>query len=135
MSITLTVFFDSQYWVGVFERVENETLTVAKAVFGAEPTNEEVHEWVLTQFQTLVYSPAVECNVMRPLATNPKRRMRQAAQARLDGVGTKAQQALQLAHEAKKTARKERGQQYKEEALARKFQLKQEKKKAKHRGH
>ena len=33
----LTVFFEEPFWVGIFERIEDGKLSVAKVTFGAEP--------------------------------------------------------------------------------------------------
>ena len=33
----LTVYFEEPFWVGVFERIEDGKLSVAKVIFGAEP--------------------------------------------------------------------------------------------------
>ena len=33
----LTVYFEEPFWVGVFERIEDGKLSVAKVTFGAEP--------------------------------------------------------------------------------------------------
>ena len=33
----LTVYFEEPFWVGVFERIENSKLSVAKVTFGEEP--------------------------------------------------------------------------------------------------
>ena len=38
----LTVYFEESFWVGVFERIEDGKLSVAKATFGAEPKDCEV---------------------------------------------------------------------------------------------
>ena len=38
----LTVFFEDPFWVGVFEHIENEKLSVAKVTFGAEPKDCEI---------------------------------------------------------------------------------------------
>ena len=37
VSDKLTVYFDEPFWVGVFERIEDGNLSVAKVTFGAEP--------------------------------------------------------------------------------------------------
>ena len=42
MKINLTVFFEDPFWVGVFERFEDETLSVCKVTFGAEPKDCEI---------------------------------------------------------------------------------------------
>ena len=38
----LTVFFEEPFWVGIFERIEDGKLSVAKVTFGAEPKDYEV---------------------------------------------------------------------------------------------
>ena len=40
----LTVFFEEPFWVGIFERIEDGKLSVAKVTFGAEPKDYEVQE-------------------------------------------------------------------------------------------
>lgn len=38
VSSTLTVYHDGQFWVGVFERVEEGRLSARRVVFGTEPS-------------------------------------------------------------------------------------------------
>ena len=38
----LTVLFEAPFWVGIFERIEGNTLSVCKVTFGAEPKDYEV---------------------------------------------------------------------------------------------
>ena len=42
----LTVFFEEPFWVGIFERIEDGKLSVAKVTFGAEPKDYEVQEYI-----------------------------------------------------------------------------------------
>ena len=42
----LTVYFEEPFWVGVFERIEDGKLSVAKVTFGAEPKDYKVLEYV-----------------------------------------------------------------------------------------
>ncbi len=135
MSITLTVFFDDPFWIGVFERQEGSKLYVAKVVFGAEPSEQQVYEMVLQQFEGLLFSPPVDGLKPTKLASNPKRRQRQAMQSITKTPGTKAQQAMQLVREEMKEAYKTRSKEKREAEEERKFLLGQAKKKAKHRGH
>lgn len=135
VSITLTVFFEDPFWVGLFERVEDGKLAVARYVFGAQPSDREVYEQLPALRESLRFSPSVEGAAFRPVAENPKRRQRQAAKALEAGVGTKSQQALAAAREEIKAERRQRRKARDEAEEARRFQLKQEKKKAKHRGH
>ena len=37
----LTIYFEDPFWVGVFERIENRKLSVAKVTFGMEPKDYE----------------------------------------------------------------------------------------------
>ena len=60
VSSTLTVYHDGQFWVGVVEHVENGMLGVARLVFGAEPSNEEVYTWVLERWTSLRLSAEAE---------------------------------------------------------------------------
>lgn len=62
--------------------------------------------------------------------------MQREIQSRLQdkGVGTKAQQALKLQHEQCNLERKSKSREQKEAEKIRQFAIRQEKKKAKHRG-
>ena len=135
MTAALTVFFDDPFWVGVFERIEDGKLYVCKVTFGAEPKDYVVWEYVLQHYHTLEFSPAVETGI-RQAADNPKRRQRNARKQLADtGVGTKAQQALQKQREEMKAERKEQSREEREAEKQRQFELRQQKKREKHRGH
>lgn len=57
---SLTVYFDDPFWAGVFEVYQNGSLTAAKVIFGAEPKDSEVYEFVLQNYYRLKFSPPVE---------------------------------------------------------------------------
>ena len=134
MEAKLTVYYDDPFWVGVFERIEDEKLSVCKVTFGAEPKDYEVWAFVLKYYYELEFSPAVETAIRRT-ADNPKRRQRNARkQLERTGVGTKSQQALQLQLEQNKQERKVKSREQKQAEAERQFVLKQQKKKEKHRG-
>ena len=131
----LTVFFEEPFWVGVFERVSDGQMSVCKITFGAEPKDYEVLEFILSQYYKLKFSPAVEVEI-RKTADNPKRRQRDAhKQVQNSGIGTKSQQALQMQREEMKTERKLISKEQKEAEKLRQFDLKQQKRKEKHKGH
>ena len=68
-------------------------------------------------------------------ADNPKRRQRNAGkQLENTGIGTKSQQALQLQLEQNKLERRVKSREQKMAKAKRMFELKQQKKKEKHRG-
>ncbi len=130
----LTVFFEEPFWVGVFERISECRLSVCRIVFGAEPKDYEVYDFVLKNYYRLRFSPAVAADV-REAGRNPKRIQREVRkQVQNTGVGTKSQQALKLQQEQWKTERKTAGRKRREAEKERLFELKQQKKKEKHRG-
>ena len=130
-----TVFFDEPFWIGVFERVEQGKLSVCKVTFGAEPSDGDIWAFILKHYDEFKFSPAVKVG-KKQKADNPKRRLRNAAkQMKHTGIGTKSQQALQLQREAMKAERKQQSREQKEAEKQRLFDLKQQKRKEKHRGH
>ena len=130
----LTVFFDEPFWVGVFERIEDGRLSVSKVTFGAEPKDSEVYEFILKHYYELRFSPAVDA-VVKESKMNPKRMQREVKkQLSLSGIGTKSQQALKLQQEQNKQARKTKRKEIQAAQAERLFELKQQKKKEKHRG-
>ncbi len=131
----LTVYFDEPFWVGVFEELDGKKLSVCRVVFGAEPTDAEVYSFVLRYFNHLRFSPPVKTEIKQK-ADNPKRRQRNARkQMESSGVGTKSQQALQKQYEENKMERKQLSREQREAEKQRQFELKQLKRKEKHRGH
>ena len=130
----LTVFFEEPFWVGVFERISEGRLSVCKVTFGAEPKDCEVWDFILKHYDALTFSPAVETGA-RQAADNPKRRQRGAGKLlRASGVGTRSQQALQMQREERKTERVRAGRKEREAGKQRRFDLRRQKRKARHRG-
>ncbi len=131
----LNVFFENPFWVGVFEREMDGKLSVCKVTFGAEPKDYEVYNFILTRYNRLRFSPAVVAE--KPVVhKNPKRMQREAEQQmRETGMGTKSQQALKLAREAGKKAHLQNSKAQKEAEKKRRFALRTDKKKQKHKGH
>ena len=131
----LTVYFEEPFWVGVFERIASGKLSVAKVTFGAEPKDYEVQEYIRKYYSSLKFSPAVD-TVVKNIKRNPKRMQREAEkQMQETGIGTKSQQALKLQQEQNKQERKVRSREKKEADELRMFELKQQKKREKHKGH
>ena len=107
----LTVYFEGPFWVGVLEREEAGWLEACKVTFGAEPKDRQ------------------------RARSSPKRRQRaEADELSRTGVGTKAQQALQLQREQSKLQRQERCRERDAAEQERKFRLRREKRREKRRG-
>ena len=130
----LTVFFEEPFWVGVFERISEGRLSVCKVTFGAEPKDYEIYDFVLKNYDRLRFSPAVAAGV-KETGRSPKRVQREVRkQVQNTGIGTKSQQALKLQQEQLKTERKIVNRVQREAEKQRQFELKQQKRKEKHRG-
>ena len=92
---SFTVLFQPPFWVGIAERWEAEGYSAARVVFGPEPTDAQIYQWLEREWHRLNFSPAAEGE--RPAAErkNPKRAQREAQAATRDqGVSTRAQEAL-----------------------------------------
>ena len=124
----LTVFFEEPFWVGIFECTSEGKLSVCKVTFGAEPKDYEVYDFVLKNYYQLRFSLAVATDV-KESGRNPKRIKREVRkQIQNTGIGTKSQQ------EQLKTERKTVSREQREAQKQRQFELKQQKRKEKHRG-
>lgn len=135
VSSTLTVYHDGQFWVGLAEHVESGRYGVARIVFGAEPSDEEILRFVTSKWEKFSFFGGEPAEVSKP-AKNPKRRAREAAKAlKRPAVSTKAQQALAAQREAmKRESAHARNRRRVEEADAR-YEQRKLKRKQKHRGH
>lgn len=133
--IQLTVVFDEAFWIGLFERYEFECYSVAKVIFGAEPTEVKIYQDLLSSRLRICYSNKYSEKKLRK-SKNPKRRQREAQkELQNNQLISKAKDALQLQLEQRKERRKKAVKACKEEINQYKFMLKQAKKREKHRGH
>lgn len=132
---TLTVFFDDPFWVGVYERTDGNLYEVCKIMFGAEPKDYEVWDFLLKNWSSLKFSPPIRADHFEERKVNPKRLQREIrSKMRESGIGTKAQQALKLQHEQGKLERKTVSRAQREAEKERQFELRQRKKREKHKG-
>ena len=136
ISIKLNVFFEGVFWVGVFEKTYDRKYEVSKVVFGAEPKDYEVFDFILNTFYNLKFSNPLRAESIEKRKINPKRYQRQIRKAvENKGTSTKAQLAMQLQQDLNKTERKIISKEEKEEEKQLKYELRQQNKKDKHRGH
>lgn len=132
--LKLTVYFDGQFWCGLFEAFEKDKLSVCKVVFSSEPKDAEVLRFFLCRYKSLKFSPSVQTEV-KSSPSNPKRRIKEAKkQMKTFGVGTKSQQALSAAREAFKKERVIKSKEERETENKRKYELRRQKQKEKHKG-
>jgi len=131
----LSVLFEEPFWIALYERESGGRYEVCKITFGAEPRDYEVYAFFLKNYDRLVFSPAMEGAGSVQRKINPKRLQKQIRKATEEkGVGTMAQQALKLQQEQNKTERKILTRERREAEAQRRFALRQQKRKEKHRG-
>jgi hypothetical protein len=75
-AVKATIFFEKRFWVGTFERIDKAGYAVARHIFGAEPSDPEVHEFVLNHYHALKFGEAKEISV-QIRRVNPKRLQRE----------------------------------------------------------
>lgn len=132
---SLTVMFEDPFWVGIYERAFNGRYEVCKITFGAEPKDYEVYDFLLKNWHRLKFSKPIKQKQTRERKINPKRMQREIRSSlERQGIGTKAQQALKLQHEQNKTERKKQSREQKQANEERLYNIRREKKKAKHKG-
>lgn len=134
----LTVYHDGQFWVGVIEDQDKGKLKAARYVFGKEPQDEEILQFIGKEMGSLMsgLSQEVAVKFSETKRVSPKRLARQAAQeVKQKGTSTYAQEALKLEYEQRKLQRQTYSKQQREAAKERLRELKVQKAKAKHRGH
>lgn len=135
VSLELTIYFENGFYYGLFEQENTQGLSVCRVTFGVEPQMNEVLEFVNQKFSQLQFSPAVAVKKKRHCA-NSKRLQRLAKkEMKREKRSTKSQDALKLQQELDKQAKRSRLKAQKEYMQNRKFQLKQQKRKEKHKGH
>lgn len=131
----LTVYFEDPFWVGIYERQHENRYEVCKITFGAEPKDCEVYDFILKHWSHLTFSPSMQREMCTEQKINPKRMQRNIHKELRQGIGTKAQQALKLQQEQRKQVRKASIKEKQERESMRRFALRKEKRKAKHKGH
>lgn len=135
-SIKLSIVFENQWWVGIFERVDESGYAVAREIFGSEPTDAEVYQFVLHHQDKLKFSQPLDNNAPVIKKLNPKRLNREVRSQQNKGSNmTQAYDALRIEMEKNKKEKKTNNTTEKERVKQLKFDLKQQKKKEKHQGH
>ncbi len=134
-TVRITVYFEKPFWVCVYERQTKNGLEVCRIVFGAEPKEYEVYDFLLRHWKNFHFSPTVTSGSVPEQKQNPKRMQREIhSQLISHGVGTKAQQALKLQREQNQQSAKQSRKERREQEKQFQFELHRQKRKEKHRG-
>ena len=117
-------------------QVEGRACVIIYNIGGKELKSIKGYASLLGVRDQIVLYPKNADTVVKDIKRNPKRMQREAKkQMQETGIGTKSQQALKLQQEQNKQVRKERSRKKKEAEEQRMFELKQQKKREKHKGH
>jgi hypothetical protein len=137
MVAVFTVCFEDPFWVGVLESEEDGRLTVARHVFGAEPSNAELRDFMLYRFAFMRRSTQVFAGAARGHSAhyNPKRAQREAMRDAGRPSSTKAQAALSAAQSELKAEREAFSREERRAEAERRFELRSEKRKSRRAGH
>ncbi|MGE6258267.1 YjdF family protein [Heyndrickxia sporothermodurans] len=134
----LTIYFDGQFWVGIIETLENNKLKAYRYVFGNEPKDVEVLHFVHHQLQSVIWKHSqsgIDIETKLKQKVNPKRMQRQISkEMKKIGLTTKAHEAIKQELVEKKQHQQAKERKHKEETIQRKYMLKKQKAKQKHRG-
>ena len=134
--MTMTVVFDKPFYKGIFERFVDDRYAVAKINLGTSlPKTRDIYRLVLKRWNTIHFSKET-LDSTRVKRVNPKRMQREAQkQVHAEFYGSKAQQALKADFEMRKQQSHRERQAAKANHKRKKFEIRQLKKKQKHRGH
>jgi len=138
-TIKATVLLEKSFWACLFERNDDSGYAVARKIFGNEPTDAELYDFVLKHFDDLKFTEPCEFKLVIK-RKNHKRMQREVKQEmkkikNTSPRSTHAQEVLRTDIEKNKKAKKIISKFEKEKQLEKRFELKQAKRKQKHRGH
>lgn len=139
ITVKATIFFEKRHWIAVFERTDKEGYAIAKHIFGKEPTDPEIYEFVLNHYDQLNYGSPKEFSLVIK-RQNPKRVQREVRKEmeKIKQTTKPSTFAQNVMREDLEKGKKEKKKKKSFEKLAYKeeqFVSKQMKKKEKHRGH
>ena len=133
----LTVLFNGQFWEGVVESNQDGCLKAGRHIFGSEPKDSEVLDFVNHLALKLLErtTASVEVSAVEEKKLNPKRLAREASkEMSVRGISTMAQEAIQRELELQKKEKKVVSKAEKEEEKEKKRLIARQKAKEKHRG-
>lgn len=134
----LTIYFDGSFWCGLVEVEYDGHYQASRHVFGPEPKDADVWEFVTNHLPRLLEQTGTVASQTKAMEKkiNPKRMQRLInREKRQPVVSTKAQIAMNEIREQAKAENKSQKRRKKAEYADKRFQQKQAKKREKHKGH
>lgn len=137
--IHATVFLDGLKWTVTFERTDKEGFSMSNFVFDQEPSDHEIHQFILDHYHLLQFGPKKPYS-LEIKRKNPKRVLREIKKEmqRLKETERPSSYAQDYMKEQQEQFKKEKQATKRELRSLRsekKFEEKQKKKKQKRKGH
>lgn len=134
----LTIYFDGSFWCGLIEVEHEGHYQAIRYVFGPEPKDADVWEFVTKRLPQLLEQTGTVASQKKAAEKklSPKRMQRLInREKRQPVVSTKAQIAMNEIREQAKAEKKSHKRRKKADYADKRFQQKQAKKREKHKGH
>ncbi|MGN7942282.1 YjdF family protein [Virgibacillus sp. 6R] len=134
----LTIYYDGQFYIGLIEIVSENKLKAYRYIFGKEPKDQEVLDFVNRHLIRLIESKeqigiTIQQKTQKKL--NPKRMQRKVSkELKQFSVSSKAQEAIKAEYEQRKKEKSAENKQLGEEKKAYIRNAKVQKAKNKHKG-
>ena len=135
----ITILFDRPFWIALFERIENDQYGVARSIIStSEPEGAEITDFLNNlNFRGLQYTGSVvnDQGKKKNFKKQQKQTQKNTTNSRVKHVYSKAQILLKEQLETVKKERKVLSKLDKITAEQHKFDIRQQKKKDRHKGH
>ena len=95
ISMTLTVYFEEGFWHGLFEQEHAQFYRVCRVTFGAEPSTQELLDFLNRYYHRLQFSPSIRVKE-KTKSVSPKRLQRQAKKEQMASRSSKSQEIGEL---------------------------------------
>ncbi len=139
VTILATIFFEKRFWVATFERTDQEGYAIARHIFGGEPTNPEIHQFVLDHYNELNFGEPkdFQLEIKRKSPKRVQREVRREMERAKETQkpSTLAQDYMREELEKGKQEKRARKSEIKRTRQAEQFVQKQQKKREKRQGH
>jgi len=139
--MSLTIYFNGQYWCGLIEYSdEHDNWVVREHIFGSEPKTADIFNFIKNILPSLLNEEWLAENKnskkQERKKINPKRLHRIISKEKTEkGLSSKSQEAIRLQQEERKKVARKNKKELKELYLKEQFEIKQLKKREKHKGH
>jgi hypothetical protein len=131
-----TVLFEDPFWVGIIERNDDLGYSVARIVFGSEPTEAKLYEYFQKEYMNIHFSKPIKNHQIAEKEPSYKRKQREIKHSMEKiNISSKAHEAMRLDLEKSKQSRKVLSKAEREAEEARQRKMRSEQKKEKHKGH